>query len=333
DVDLAVAGIPLAEENGILTIEYTGTGKAQIQIINKLGEDWTWTPMETADGNEYFDTQGGKLQIKLTAAQAEALASSKAIFLKGTGAVVTKMTYKAPGGNGPAVAEVIWEGEEDLNNWKADVNLGVPGIPLAEENGILTIEYTGTGAAQIQIINKLGADWTWTPMETAAGNEYFDTTGGKLQIKLTAKQAEELAAGKEMHIKGTGAVITKITYTAPGGTSGTTETIWTGSEDLNNWKADVDLGVAGIPLAEEGGILTIIYEAKGAAQIQIINKLGAAWTWTPMETADGDEFFDTTGGKLQIKLTAEQAEALATSKAIFLKGQNAVVTEITYTSK
>ena len=332
DVELGVAGIPNAVENGILTIEYTATGAAQIQIINKLGEDWTWTPMETADGAEYFDTTGGKLQIKLTAAQAEALAASKAIFLKGTGAVVTKITYK--GANvGPVVTETIWEGEEDLNAWKADINLGVAGIPLAEENGILTIEYTAAGAAQIQVINKLGDNWTWTPMETAAGNDYFDTTGGKLQIKLTAQQAAELAAGKEMHLKGTGAIVTKITYTAPGSSSGTTETIWTGSEDLGDWGTDVDLKVAGIPLAEEGGILTIIYEAEGAAQIQVVNKLGDAWTWTPMETAEGNEYFDTQGGKLQIKLTATQAEQLATSKAIFLKGTGAVVTEITYTSK
>ena len=136
-----------------------------------------------------------------------------------------------------------------------------------------------------------------------------------------------------MHLKGTGAIVTKITYTAPGSSSGTTETIWTGSEDLGDWGTDVDLKVAGIPLAEEGGILTIIYEAEGAAQIQVVNKLGDAWTWTPMETAEGNEYFDTQGGKLQIKLTATQAEQLATSKAIFLKGTGAVVTEITYTSK
>ena len=332
DVELGVAGIPTAVENGILTIEYTATGAAQIQVINKIGADWTWTPMETAEGAEYFDTTGGKLQIKLTAAQAAALAESKSIFLKGTGAVVTKMTYTAPGGDA-GKTEVIWEGEEDLNAWKTDVNLGVAGIPLAEEGGILAIEYTGTGAAQIQVINKLGANWTWTPMQTADGAEYFDTTGGKLQIKLTAAQAADLAAGKEMHIKGTGAVITKITYTTPGGNAGVTETIWEGEEDLNAWKADVNLGVAGIPMAEEGGILTVEYTGTGAAQIQIINKLGADWTWTPMLTAEGDDFFDTTGGKLQIKLTAQQAEELAAGKEMHVKGTGAVITKLTYTSK
>ena len=333
DVELGVAGIPLAEENGILTIEYTGTGAAQISVINKLGEAWTWTPMETAEGNEYFDTTGGKLQIKLTATQAEQLAASKSIFLKGQNAVVTKMTYKGPNVVGPVVVETIWEGEEDLGKWNKDVDLGVAGIPLAEENGILTVEYTATGAAQISVINKIGSAWTWTPMETAEGNEYFDTTGGKLQIKLNATQAEQLATSKAMFLKGQNATVTKITYTAPGNSSGLTETIWTGEEDLNNWKSDFELGVAGIPLAEEGGILTIKYTGTGAAQIQVVNKLGDAWTWTPMETADGNEYFDTTGGKLQIKLNATQAEQLAASKAIFLKGTGAVVTEITYTSK
>ena len=335
DVELGVAGIPTAKKDGILTIEYTGTGAAQIQVVNKLGEAWTWTPMETADGNEYFDTTGGKLQIVLTEKQASELAASKAMFLKGQNATVTKITYVGPGGN-VGKTEVIWTGEEDLGKWNKDVELGVAGIPLAAKDGILTIKYTGTGAAQIQVVNKLGEAWTWTPMETA-----------------DEKQASELAASKAMFLKGQNAIVTEITYTTPGKVEDSSSTadssskvedssstvedssstseqpsgvevIWEGEEDLNNWKNDVELGVAGIPLAEENGILTIEYTGTGAAQISVINKLGEAWTWTPMETAEGNEYFDTTGGKLQIKLTATQAEQLAASKSIFLKGQNAV---------
>ena len=332
DVDLEVAGIPQAKKDGILTIEYTGTGAAQIQVINKIGEKWTWTPMLTADGNNYFDATGGKLQIKLTEQQAAELADSKAMFLKGKNATVTKITYVGPGENA-GKTEVIWTGEEDLGSWNKDVDLEVAGIPLAEENGILTIEYTSAGAAQISVINKIGASWTWTPMKNAEGNEYFDTAGGKLQIKLTAEQAEQLATSKAMFLKGQNATVTKITYTTPGGNSGQTEVIWTGEADLGNWDKDVDLSVANIPLAEEGGILTIKYTASGAAQISVINKVGASWTWTPMKNAEGKEFFDTTGGKLEIKLTAEQAAQLVASKAMFLKGQNATVTEITYTTK
>ena len=231
-----------------------------------------------------------------------------------------------------ADAEVIWEGSEDLGSWNKDVDLGVAGIPLAEKDGILTVEYTASGAAQISIINKIGDAWTWTPMKNASGEEFFDTTGGKLQIKLTDEQAQQLATSKAMFMKGQNATVTKMTYKGPGGPGGETEVIWTGSEDLGSWNKDVDLGVAGIPLAVEGGIITVKYTASGAAQIQIINKVGDAWKWTPMKNAAGEEFFDTTGGKLQIKLTAEQAEQFATSKAMFLKGQNAVVTEITYTT-
>ena len=51
-----------------------------------------------------------------------------------------------------------------------------------------------------------------------------------------------------------------------------------------------------------------------------------------MKNASGEEFFDTTGGKLQIRLTSEQAQQLVSSKAMFIKGQDAVVTEITYTA-
>ena len=332
DVDLGVTGIPQAKKDGILTIEYTSvTGAAQIQVINKIGEKFTWTPMKTADGNEYFDATGGKLQIKLTEEQASQLVESKGMFLKGKNATVTKITYVGSGENA-GKTEVIWTGSQDLGNWNKDVDLGVAGIPLAEKDGILTVEYTSAGAAQISVINKIGAAWTWTPMKNAEGNEYFDTAGGKLQIKLTEEQASQLASSKAMFLKGKNATVTKITYKTPGGKS-ETEVIWTGSEDLGNWNKDIDLGVANIPLAEEGGILTIKYTASGAAQISVINKVGAAWTWTPMKNAEGNEFFDTTGGKLDIKLTAEQAEQLVASKAMFLKGQNATVTEITYTSK
>ena len=167
-----------------------------------------------------------------------------------------------------ADAEVIWEGSEDLGNWNNDVELGVAGIPLAEKDGILTVEYTASGAASISIINKIGDAWKWTPMKNAAGEEFFDTTGGKLQIKLTDEQAQQLATSKAMFMKGKDATVTKITYKAPGGPGGETEVIWTGEEDLGNWDKDVELGVAGIPLAVEGGIITVKYTASGAAQFR-----------------------------------------------------------------
>lgn len=228
--------------------------------------------------------------------------------------------------------EVIWTGSEDLGNWGADVDLKVAGIPLAKKDGIITIEYEDKGGAQIQIINKIGDAWTWTEMEAADGNTFFDTQGGKLKIKLSESQAEQFATSKAIFLKGKNAVVTKLTYTAPGGLSGKTETIWKGSEDLGAWGKDVDLKVAGIPLAEEDGIVTILYQDKGDAQISVVNKVGDAWTWTPLIAPDGNEFFTTSGGKLQIRLTAEQATQFVTSKALYLKGQNAVVTEITYTA-
>lgn len=228
--------------------------------------------------------------------------------------------------------EVIWTGSEDLGNWGADVDLKVAGIPLAKKDGIITIEYEDKGGAQIQIINKIGDAWTWTEMEAADGNTFFDTQGGKLKIKLTETQAEQFATSKAIFLKGKNAVVTKLIYSAPGGLSGKTESIWKGSEDLGAWGKDVDLKVAGIPLAEEDGIVTILYQDKGDAQISVVNKVGDAWTWTPLIAPDGNEFFTTSGGKLQIRLTAEQATQFVTSKALFLKGQNAVVTEITYTA-
>ena len=321
-----------AKAGGILTVYYDSTSSTQIQIINKIGEDWTWTEMLSADGNNYFDAVGGKLQIKLTAEQAQQLVESRAMYLKGSGATVTKITYTSPEAFA-GTTETIWEGSESLGSWNKDVDIKAAGIPLAEEGGIVTVYYESTGSAQISVINKVGSSWKWTPLISPEGNEYYDTSGGKLQIKLTAEQAEQFATSKAIFFKGQNATITKLTYTAPGGSEGIREVLWTGSEDLGSWDKDVDLKVAGYSLAEAGGVLTIKYESKGAAQISVINKVGTGWVWTPMVSSEGNEYFDTTGGTLEITLTAEQAEQLATSKAMFLKGQNAVVTEIIYTYK
>ena len=321
-----------AKAGGILTVYYDSTSSTQIQIINKIGEDWTWTEMLSADGNNYFDAVGGKLQIKLTAEQAQQLVESKAMYLKGSGSTVTKITYTGPEAFA-GTTETIWEGSESLGSWNKDVDIKAAGIPLAEEGGIVTVYYESTGSAQISVINKVGASWKWTPLISPEGNEYYDTAGGKLQIKLTAEQAEQFATSKAIYFKGQNATITKLTYTAPGGSEGIREVLWTGSEDLGSWDKDVNLGVAGYSLAEAGGVLTVKYESKGEAQISVINKVGTGWVWTPMVSAAGTEYFDTTGGTLEITLTAEQAEQLATSKAMFLKGQNAVVTEIIYTYK
>ena len=333
EVELAgVEGVKNAKAGGILTVYYDSTSSAQIQIINKIGEDWTWTEMLSADGNNYFDAVGGKLQIKLTAEQAQQLIESRAMYLKGSGATVTKITYTSPEAFA-GTTETIWEGSESLGSWNKDVDIKAAGIPLAEEGGIVTVYYESTGSAQISVINKVGSSWKWTPLISPEGNEYYDTSGGKLQIKLTAEQAEQFATSKAIFFKGQNATITKLTYTAPGGSEGIREVLWTGSEDLGSWDKDVDLKVAGYSLAEAGGVLTIKYESKGAAQISVINKVGTGWVWTPMVSSEGNEYFDTTGGTLEITLTAEQAEQLATSKAMFLKGQNAVVTEIVYTYK
>ena len=122
-------------------------------------------------------------------------------------------------------------------------------------------------------------------------------------------------------------------YLIKSGNGGVAKTIWEGSEDLFSWNRAVELGIAGIPIAEKGGIITLYYESDGVAEIEVINKLGDTWTWTPIKDVEGNECFgfDTIGGKLQIQLTAEQAQQFATSKAIFLKGENAVVTKLTYT--
>lgn len=49
-----------------------------------------------------------------------------------------------------------------------------------------------------------------------------------------------------------------------------------------------------------------------------------------MKNAEGDTWFDTTGGKLEIILTAEQADLLVNSKQMHIGGKNAIVTKITY---
>ena len=118
--------------------------------------------------------------------------------------------------------EVIWEGSEDLGSWNNDVEYGV-NIVDAEEDGIVTVEYTAASDAtypQIQFIAKVGSAWTWTVMEV--NGEDFVTvskTGTSYKLKLTAEQAEIFATAKALFMKGQDVTITKVTYTSPASTT------------------------------------------------------------------------------------------------------------------
>ncbi|MGN0602123.1 MAG: hypothetical protein ACI4I7_05375, partial [Oscillospiraceae bacterium] len=241
-----------------------------------------------------------------------------------------------------AAEEVVWEGEA-VASWSKEVVLeGASNIITAEEGGILGFEGTVTGTnPQIQFVTKQGSGWTWTPFTDAEGNEYFDinATTGKLSIKLSAEQASQLTTSKEFDVKGQGYTLTKLTYTAPGGTSGGStsepETVWEG-EAAASWSKEVVLdGASNIITAVEGGILGFEGTVTGTnPQIQFVTKQGSGWTWTPFTDAEGNEYFDinATTGKLSIKLSAEQASQLTTSKEFDIKGQNYTLTKLTYTA-
>ena len=307
DVELKVAGIPLAEKDGIVTLYYEAEGPAQISVINKVGLAWIWTPLVGANGNDYFDTQGGKLQIKLTAEQAKQFATSNAIFLKGQNAVVTKMTYTAPGYE-IGIKGYVYDNDDLINNGK--------NIPISN---VIVEVYNNT---TLNLVDTCKTDENGKYSIAVDKNGSYNLVFKKIGYKNETKDMVLVNGG----FTNVSAYLIK---------DGKGETIWKGSEYLDNcgkWGKVFELGVSGIPLAEKDGIVTLYYEAEGPTQITVINKVGSEWIWTPLVDANGNDYFDTQGGKLQIKLTAEQAKQFATSNAIFLKGENVVVTMITYTA-
>lgn len=108
----------------------------------------------------------------------------------------------------------LWTGYADVGNWEEAVKLdGFKNIPTAKAGDKLIFEYTGTGdETQLAPSVQLGETWTWTQMKNAEGNTWFDTTGGKLEIILTAEQADLLVNSKQVHIGGKNAIVTRITY-------------------------------------------------------------------------------------------------------------------------
>ncbi len=350
NIDLGITNIPNAEEGGVLTIEYISTssrGRSKLQVVTSTSP---WTTLSVS-GADTFSTSGGKLDIVLTADAAKQLVNATSILVGGQAAIITRVSYTAPGDVVkpelpeldplPEGAVELWTGAGDVGVWGTAVKLnGFENIPTAKAGDKLVVEYLATGAeTQLSLAGQLGEEWTWTQMNSAEGNSWFDTAGGKLEIVLNAEQAELLKNSKQMHAGGKNAIIMRFSYIPSTGDTNPDDSsskpddsskpevpegavvVWEGSATVSKW-GTVDIGLTNIPYAQAGGVFTFEYTTEADAQFNLSVNNKAV------------------GGYLQAKankttisftLTEETANILVNATSVKLKGNKGTVTRIIYT--
>ncbi|MBQ9374811.1 MAG: hypothetical protein IJU04_00535, partial [Ruminococcus sp.] len=227
-------------------------------------------------------------------------------------------------------AQVIWEGELELKNWNAPKEPEME-IPDVEVGGIFAFEGTPITEgknSQVQIGVIVGEDWE--NLEDPGENSSFTFVNGKVMARLSADMVALLKSGSCMKFNGANVNLTKFTYYPKGALAD--EVIWTGDVDITAWSQDVSLGVANIPQAEEGGVITVYATAIGEApQIQISGN-DIAWDWFDIKDPSTNEAYDLTGTSVAIELDGASAETLQYAKKLFVKGCDVEVTKVTYTA-
>ena len=115
---------------------------------------------------------------------------------------------------------VIWEGSQSLS-WSNEVDCTATSVPHAITGDQITIEYsTSSDYAQIQLIAKIGDNWTWTVIPSSSGDDWFDLPSSKssYSFELNSEQASLFANARKLTFKGQNATITKIYHTKAVGT-------------------------------------------------------------------------------------------------------------------
>lgn len=350
NIDLGIANIPNAQEGGVVTIEYVSTssrGRSKLQVITSTNP---WTTL-TINGADTVSTSGGKLEIVLTAAMAKQLVDATSILVGGQAAIITRVSYTAPGdvvkpelpelAPLPEGAVEIWKGAGDVGVWGTAIKLeGAENIPTAKAGDKLVIEYYATGAeTQLAPAVQLGEAYTWTQMNSAEGNTWFDASNGKLEIVLNSEQANLLVNSKQMHIGGKNAIIMRVSYIQSTGGNpddssqnpddssqapipeGST-VVWEGNITLSKW-GTVDISVTNIPYAQAGGVLTFDYTTAADAQFNLsvgTKQLGGSYLQAKAAKTS-----------ISLTLTAETAQTLVNASGLKLKGNKGTITRITYT--
>ena len=125
------------------------------------------------------------------------------------------------GGSTSATTTVIWEGSEALGSWDNDVECTATCVGDAVAGGTITLEYSASADAQIQLIAKIGDNWTWTVIPSSSGEDFFDLPSSKssYSFELNSEQADMYANAMALFFKGQNATITKYYYTGVGGST------------------------------------------------------------------------------------------------------------------
>lgn len=126
------------------------------------------------------------------------------------------------------------------------------------------------------------------------------------------------------------ALFALLAFMASLAASAATTTIWTGNTDLGSWTGMVSIAKDKFANVKEGDKIIVHFSSQGSAQLQFDVKTGSDWTWTeliPYVDVSGSEYtFDVKGyGSLS---ASDVVYALKSMDGLFIKGQNATVTQV-----
>lgn len=188
-----------------------------------------------------------------------------------------------------AAAEKVWEGTYDYGEWTAEpITITSPKFASAKAGDIITMVYDDVkSGAQYQFaFFDTGDKWTQAV-------DYADIAGKTATYTLTGKAVAgssetdvQMLAARGFATKGQKAVLKEVYFGGeyePEKPTGTV-VVWEGSAALD-WDKETEIGSkdnAFADLYKGDKIIFNFSQADADAQIQVVTKVGDAWTWTPM---------------------------------------------------
>lgn len=233
---------------------------------------------------------------------------------------------------------VMYTGSQDLGSWANEVDIDKTKVDVstAVRGDSLTIEYTPTaGETEHKVqFNAKGGTQSWKLIKECTVDE-----SGKAIAFLTEEEAALLAGtdSEYVAIKGTNVILTKVTFTHYAPSSDVVTEMFSGSAALA-WEGNgTTLRNGNLANAVAGDILTLKYTSTDTNPlIKLVATVGSKHTWTPLPSLGTDGIFNfPSGSEATITLTAEDAALLAgaDTHSIICQGQNATLTEVTFTHK
>ena len=229
-----------------------------------------------------------------------------------------------------------------FGNWNAEINIPASFFAKAKAGDTVRMTFSDCGTnPQVQIVTKIGAEWTWTevvPYADIANNNYEYV----LPESYESQDIVSIFAERGMILKGQNATLTKAELISNGSdTPDNTNEIgsWApeSSIDFNGWNKEILIPGSTFAKASLGDVVRLQFTECGATpQVQVIVKLGEGWTWTELvKSADiVAEVYEYTIAELAEKKATRAGNDVNTvlgalkEHGMILKGQQAKLAKV-----